>query len=957
VVLRRALGVAAFLFCIVLGCRAALAVQSVRVPVDADAIDLSSAVEHFGAQGDRIQVSTAPGADGIVRRIEVSALEAGAQPSWIVFALTNDSDEQLTRLIVAPHFRFVGSGVVWPDLGSSRITTITASQGSPPEREDHVDADVFALTLDPGTTVTYVAELRTPSLPQIYLWEPDAYKDKGASLTLYQGILIGVAGLLALFLTIVFVVQGALVFPAAAALAWAVFAYVCIDFGFWRKILGFTDEAERVWRAGVEATIGATLIIFLFAYLNLRRWHVRFLHIGLVWLLLMAVVVALSVYNAPVAAGVARVSIATVATIGFLLILSMAARGSDRAVMLIPTWFLLVVWVGAAGAAALGVLTNDLTAPGLIGGLVLIVMLIGFTIMQNAFSATSGARPGGADAERRALAMTGCGDAIFDWNVAADQIHVSADIESQLGLRRGALEGPAAAWLDILHPLDRDRYSAALDGVLQQSSGRINLDIRLRGADSRYHSFVLKARPVVNPAGEVVRVIGALSDVTEIKDAEERILHDAIHDNLTGLPNRELFFDRLGAALIQAQRPDAPTLAALTIDIDRFKKINDALGMSFGDSALLTVARRLGRQLKPCDTLARVGGDQFGVIALFEGGENEIAGFVQSLRALTAAPINFGDREVALTASIGLAVFDPAQHAKGADLFADAEIALANAKKIGGGRAKIFAAGMRAERSNRLSLANDLRYALDRGEISVLFQPIVRLEDRTVAGFEALPRWRHPRLGVLGPADFFSLAESNDALVDIGVFAIEATARELAAWQKALEVTPAIFASINISSRQMLSHDLLGDVRAALNRHYVLRGTLKLEITENLVMENPEYAVQLLRRVRELGAGLALDDFGAGYTSLSHLQRYRFDTVKIDPSLVKPNGPGGRPAILRSVVAMAHDLGMDVITEGAETESDAVELSQLGCEFAQGIAFGHPMTAVAARKLMGAAPI
>ncbi len=205
--LRRALGLAAFFFCMVLGCRAAFAVQSVRVPVDADAIDLSSAVEHFGAQGDRIQVSTAPGADGIVRRIEVSALEAGAQPAWIVFALTNDSDEQLTRLIVAPHFRFVGSGVVWPDLGSSRITTLTASQGSPPEREDHVDADVFALTLDPGTTVTYVAELRTPSLPQIYLWEPDAYKDKGASLTLYQGILIGIAGLLALFLTIVFVVQ------------------------------------------------------------------------------------------------------------------------------------------------------------------------------------------------------------------------------------------------------------------------------------------------------------------------------------------------------------------------------------------------------------------------------------------------------------------------------------------------------------------------------------------------------------------------------------------------------------------------------------------------------------------------------------------------------------------------------------------------------------------------------
>ncbi len=183
---------------------------------------------------------------------------------------------------------------------------------------------------------------------------------------------------------------------------------------------------------------------------------------------------------------------------------------------------------------------------------------------------------------------------------------------------------------------------------------------------------------------------------------------------------------------------------------------------------------------------------------------------------------------------------------------------------------------MRATRSDRQSLAHDLRHALDRGEINVMFQPIVRLEDRTVAGFEALPRWRHPRLGLLGPADFYSLADANDALVEIGVFAIETTARELAAWQKALEVTPPIFASINISSRQLLGHDLLSDVRTALNRHYVLRGTLKLELAEALVMENPEYALQLLRRVRELGAGLALDDFGAGYTSLSHLAALSF---------------------------------------------------------------------------------
>jgi diguanylate cyclase (GGDEF)-like protein/PAS domain S-box-containing protein len=937
-------------------CRPALAVQSVRVSADSDAIDLTRAIEHYSAQGDRIQVSTAPGADGIVRRIEVSALEAGAQPAWIVFALTNNSDEQLTRLIVAPHFRFVGSGVVWPDLGSSRITTITASQGQAPEREDNPGADVFRLTLDPGTTVTYVAELRTPSLPQLYLWEPDAFKDKSTSLTLYEGILIGIAGLLALFLTIVFVVRGSIIFPAAAALAWAVFAYVCIDFGFWRKMFGLEDASERIWRAGVEATIAATLIVFLFAYLNLRRWHVRYMHFALAWLLVMAAVVALSVFNAPVAAGIARISIATVAGVGLLLILSLAARGSDRAVMLIPTWYLLAVWVVAAGAAALGYLTNDLAAPGLVGGLVLIVMLIGFTVMQFAFSGARGGGEGGIDAERRSLAMAGSGEAIFDWNVVSDEITGGEALESQLGLRRGALEGPASGWLEVLHPLDRDRYSLALDGLLHQRSGRINHELRLRGADGHYFWYMLKARPVVSADGEVVRVVGSLADVTELKSAEERMLHDAIHDILTGLPNRELFHDRLDIAVHQAQKPGAAGPIALVVDIDDFKRVNDTYGLSMGDSTLLAIARRVARDLKPGDTLARLGGDQFGVIVFADLPPSGLGARLDAMRAALAAPISFGEREITLTVSIGAAVYQPKLHAKGSDLLADAQLALANAKKAGGDRADLFKPIMRSQRSDRQRLENDLSHALERGEIMVLFRPIVRLEDRTVAGFQALTRWRHPRLGVLDESEFSTAAEATSAGVDISAFVLETTARELAAWQKALEVNPPIFATVGASSPQMLGHDLLTDVRAALSRHFVQRGSLKIAVAENLVMENPEYAAVLLRRVREIGAALMLDRFGAGYTSLGHLPQYRFDAMRIDASLVRPNAFGQRSPILRSVVAMAQEMGMDVISEGADTESDAVELAQIGCQFAQGAAFGQPMSAAAARKLMGAEP-
>jgi diguanylate cyclase (GGDEF)-like protein/PAS domain S-box-containing protein len=933
------------------------AIESVRVPLDAAAIDLTKAIESYSSQGDRLLVSTAPGSDGIVRRIEVRAREVGTHPSWIVFALTNDTDEQLERLVVAPHFRLVGSGVIWPDLGASRISAITASQGFPPDREESADADVFRLTLDPGTTVTYVAELRASTLPQLYLWEPDAYKDKLTSLSLYKGIVIGVAGLLALFLTIVFVVKGAVIFPAAAALAWAVLAYVCIDFGFWNKIFDTSTDADRIWRAGAETSLAATLLVFLFAYLNLNRWHVRASHVAIGWLLFLIALIGLAVYDAPVAAGVARISLATIAGVGFILVLYLSTHGYDRAVMLIPTWFLLLVWIVAAAFTVTGSLTNDLVSPALIGGLVLIVMLIGFTIMQNAFAGGGLGHGAITDVERKALALTGCGDVIFDWDVASDRVYVSPEVGVQLGLFRGELEGPASAWLEILHPFERDRYRACLDTMLEQRRGRINQEFRLRAADGHYFWFHMKARPVIGNEGEVIRVIGTLADVTEHKTAQMRLLHDAVHDNLTGLPNRELFFDRLDAALLQSQTDPKIRPTVICIDIDRFKHINETIGFSAGDSILLTIARRLGRILKPQDTLARLSGDQFAAVIVSETETDQIISVANVVRRAVSTPVTFGENEVPLLASIGIALFDPQLHSKREDMLNDAEIAVRHGKRIGGNRIEVFRPSMRTLKSDRLTLESELRRALDRGEMSILFQPIVRLEDRTVAGFEALLRWDHPRLGRLSPAEFIPVAEETGSIVDLGIFAMERTARELAAWQSALDVDPPLFASVNVSSRQLLRQDLLQDVKAVLSRWEVARGTLKLELTESLVMENPEYAAQILTRIHEFGAGLSLDDFGTGYSSLAYLQRFPFDTIKIDRSFVRHNGKGARPAILRSIVTLAHDLGMDVVAEGAESESDAIELYQLGCEYAQGYAFGHPMSASDARKLVGAAAI
>ncbi len=929
------------------GVAPAFAVEAINVRVDAAAIDLTDAVERHRTDEGRLLVSAAPGPDGIIRRMDVRAREGNT--NWAVFALVNSGDEQIERLIVVPHYRMVGSGVLWPDLGLSRVASITSS-GDRPDRQDSATADIFRVTLDPGSVMTYVLELRSDKLNQLYLWQPDAYKDKVNSITLYHGIVIGIAGLLALFLTILFVVKGSVMFPAAAALGWAVLVYIGIDFGFWGKVFDMSAGAERVWRAAGEAILAATLVVFLFAYLNLNRWHVRYSHITAGWLTFLAALVALALFDPAVASGIARVSLLLVAVLGFGVVIYLSLHGFDRAVLLIPTWLLLVVWVIAAALAVMGAVTNDIVGPALLGGLVLIVMLIGFTVMQHAFAGgvTSGIV---SDVERRALALTGAGDMIWDWDVSSDRVYTSPETESLLGLKRGSLEGPAARWLDVLHPLDRDRFRAALDSVLEQRRGRLTQDFRLRTPDGHYLWLALKARPVVGSDGEVVRLVGTLTDVTEFKNAEERLLHDAVHDNLTGLPNRELFLDRLEAVLAFAKADSAIKPTVIVIDLDRFKQVNDSVGIAVGDSILLTLARRLGRLLKPQDTLARLSGDQFALILLSEKESDRIIAFAETLRKGLRAPITFNDREIFLTASIGLALNDSQPH-RTEEVLKDAELAMYHAKRIGGDRIEVFKPSMRARKTDRLTLESELRRALERDEITILYQPIVRLEDRTVAGFEALARWDHPKMGRTSPSEFIAIAEEIGLIVDLGMFVLERTARQLSTWQRTVRQRDPVFASVNVSSRQLLRQDLIHDLRTVIARSALARGTLKLELTESLVMENPEHAAQMLTRIKELGAGLALDDFGTGHSSLAYLQRFPFDTIKIDQSFVRTNGKGARPVILRSIVSLAHDLGMEVVAEGAETDSDAVELYQLGCEYAQGFHFGEPMSADDARALL-----
>ena len=925
------------------------AVEPVKISRDDNALDLTATTEIYTGRGEAFQVSTAPGTDGIVRRIEVRATSEDHQGDWAVFALANVSEEQIDRLIVAPHFRLVQSKLFWPDLGAKRIISITPSEGFALDRQPSDEADVFRITLNPGTVVTFVAELATPDLPQIYLWAPDAYKDTVNAFTLYRGIVLGIAGLLAVFLTILFVVKGTSMLPATAALAWAVLGYICVDFGFLSKLISITAGDERIWRAGTEVFLAAGLVVFLFTYLNLNRWHAHLSYATLAWILGLSLLFGVAIYDPPIAAGIARLSFALTGSVGIVLIAYLGFNRYDRAILLVPAWALILVWLFGAWLTVTGQLNNDIIQPALGGGLVLIVLLIGFTVMQHAFAGGAYSQGLFSDLERQSLALTGSGDTVWDWDVARDRVVTIPDISIQLGLAPGVMHGPARNWLPRLHPDDRDRFRATLDVLLEHRKGRLNHQFRVRAEDGHYHWLSIRARPVLGANGEIIRCVGTIIDITEQKNSVDRLLQDAMHDNLTGLPNRQVFLDRLQAVLALTASSENVRPTVLTIDIDRYKQVNDALGIAAGDNILIALTRRLRRLLKPQDTLARLAGDQFGLILMSERDPAKVADFADAVSKAIMVPINFGGREIILTASIGLVSWVDQQE-DAAGLLNDAELAMYRAKKAGGNRVEPFRPAFRTFGADRLQIETDLRRAIERKELSLVYQPIVRLSDAEIAGFEALMRWDHPKRGNISPTEFIPIAEASDLINQLGLFAFDKAASDLMDWQLQTGDLP-IFVSVNLSSAQLINNELYNDVRAALAKTRCEPHKLKLELTESVVMENPEQARLILAKLKDVGLGLALDDFGTGHSSLSYLTRFPFDTIKIDKALVR-DGSDKRTVLLRSVISMARELEMQVVAEGIESEEDAIELANMGCEFGQSYLFGPPIGYDSVQRLL-----
>jgi diguanylate cyclase (GGDEF)-like protein/PAS domain S-box-containing protein len=444
------------------------------------------------------------------------------------------------------------------------------------------------------------------------------------------------------------------------------------------------------------------------------------------------------------------------------------------------------------------------------------------------------------------------------------------------------------------------------------------------------------------PENSIVGAAAIGSDVTERRQAESQLLHNAFHDALTGLPNRALFFDRVGHALSHLKRPGRHTFAVLLLDIDDFKNVNDSLGHAAGDQLLIGIGERLVHCMRASDTVARFGGDEFTILMEGVTGPADVTHAVSRIHQEIELPFNIDGHEIFATGSIGV-TFAAAEYEQPEQIVRDADTAMYRAKAQGRGRSEIFDAEMRAEAVARLQVETDLRRGIDRNELWLMYQPIVNLDSGVVVGFEALVRWRHPSRGIVAPLQFIPLAEETGLIVPIGEFVLRQACKQAARW-RAHPHGASMHVSVNISSRQFSLGDLVATVRSALEEASLDPRALHLELTESVIIQNAESTYGIIEQIRALGCSIAVDDFGTGYSSLSYLHRFAVDQLKIDSSFVQSAADQRKSAeIIRSIVNLGRTLEIEVVAEGIETSQQADHLRELRCVLGQGYLFSRPV--------------
>ncbi len=559
--------------------------------------------------------------------------------------------------------------------------------------------------------------------------------------------------------------------------------------------------------------------------------------------------------------------------------------------------------------------------------------------------------------ERYALAVRGANDGLWDWDLEADVVFFSPRWKSMLGFGVEDVGDSPREWIDRIHPDDRPPFRRHLDAHLAGASEQLEFEHRMRNAAGEYLWVLARGVAVRDENGKPYRMAGSQTDITARKRAEHQLQHDALHDGLTGLANRVLFIDRLSCALADLQRRAAPHFSVLFFDLDRFKNVNDSLGHAIGDKLLLGIARRLEHFLRPGDTVARLGGDEFAILihrVEDASGAIHVADRVQEILSMN---FSIDGHDVMVTASIGIA-HSSTGYTNPEEILRDADIAMYRAKAGGKARYEIFDREMHQSAVALLKLETELRRSVHRGDFIMNYQPIVSLTNGGgIVGFEGLVRWQHPERGIVTPTNFIAIAEETGLIVPLGWWVVRESCKQTRLWQEQFPSEPPLWISVNMSGKLFMKSDMVDQLLGILEETGLEPRHLRIEVTENVIMDHADLAIRNLMELRALGVQLSIDDFGTGYSSLSYLQRFHYDELKIDRSFVSQLGsPGESRAIVETILNLANSLGIGVVAEGIETADQVDRLRKMQCPHGQGYWFSRPLTVPAAEELIASAP-
>ncbi|UCH61047.1 MAG: EAL domain-containing protein [Anaerolineales bacterium] len=544
---------------------------------------------------------------------------------------------------------------------------------------------------------------------------------------------------------------------------------------------------------------------------------------------------------------------------------------------------------------------------------------------------------------RYALAVRGANDGIWDWDLKSNKIYFSPRWKSTLGYGDTEIGDSPSEWFSRVHPEDIERLKLELTSHFNRATAHFENEHRMQHKDGTYRWILSRGLAIWDNTNVATRIAGSQTDITDRKYAEDKLLHDAFYDKLTGLPNRALFMDHLNLAVERSKRRDDYTYAVLFMDLDRFKDINDRFGHLTGDRLLVEVSKILEGRMRSTDTVARFGGDEF-VILLEDIDTPESAQYIADwIQKELSSPFHISNHETYITSSIGI-VLSNKGYTKAEDVLRDADIAMYIAKGNGRARHEIFSPPMRENIMNKLELEADLRQAIDKGQLSAHYQLIVSLESGEIASLETLIRWNHPQKGIIAPPDFIPLAEETGLIIAVDRWILREACKQLKKWQQEIPSLSKLKISVNVSGKNLSQPDLIDYIESVLNETGLAGENLILEITETNLLENSEMVNSIFQKLKNLGVEIQIDDFGIGYSSLSYLSNFPINALKIDRSFVSNiTEDSNNLKIVQAIIMLSHRLGVGVIAEGLETENQLNKLRSLGCEFGQGFFVSRPI--------------